>query len=216
MKKACHSQFADEQLLNGLMHGATKKDELSQKYDVAKDIDELILIASERLCISAATIMFSLKGPERGNLILRVLKKIRPKSYESYWNRNNNLFAQCVFLLIEKLKIFMSQKDVSSSTPSLFTQLISWAGVHYYTINHFGHEDKERFKKHLIETLIEYEDNPPKDDNEQLSRIIKAHGKKPKGKELALFINASLISDPLLLLNPFDFVANYRRLVNSS
>lgn len=201
-----------EQSFDDIFGPFLQKSELSKKYDTASTLDDLFLTAAERVCLSAASIMLSLKGPKRGRLVLKALKIFKHQAYDAYWNRNNKLFVQCLIFIMDKLKTFCYGKGIVISEEH-FDQLATWAGVYYCNLLNMSSDEKEIFKKEIIHLLISYHDRPPKDQNELLYSIIGAHGKKPNSKGLAQLLKATLITDPLMMVEPWEFILNYNRLV---
>jgi len=193
---------------------ATRKTAIAKKYNSAKSIDDLIYFVSEQMLIAVIPIMFSLKGPKRGNLILKILKKLKPESYYAYWNRNNKLFSECLIFVVDKFKKFVENYYHIKLNNDLIARLATQTGVVYYSTLHMDEGEKEMFKNVMAKTIISYEDNPLTEHNDFLKRIIEAHGEKPTTKELAKLLQETTVRDPLVIIEPWDFIENYKRFMS--
>lgn len=199
-------------LLNSLFEAATRKTELALEYDRAKTLDDLFVIASDRVCLAAFQIMSCFRLPKRGTLILALLKRINRSSYDRYWDQSNRMFSECAIFVTSRLCEFINQHGSVYADNQFFEHMTTWAGVQWYNMNKMSADEIERFKTDMTKALIDFEDNPPANDSDHHSRIIDALGRKPLLTEIPEFAKAVTMHDPLRLFEPIHFVPNYERL----
>jgi hypothetical protein len=94
----------EEAFFDDLINFATRKTSIGEKYDSAKSIEDLIYYVSGQFLEATIPIMFSLKGPKRGVLILNIMKHIKPASYLAYWSRNNKIFSACLIYVVNQFR----------------------------------------------------------------------------------------------------------------
>lgn len=203
-------------LIDELFERVTQKSEIAVEYDRAATLDDLLLTASERLCLAACRIMLSFRLPKRGIVVLQVLKWISPSSYDRYWTQLNNVFSECAIFVAVKLRDHVNRDGNVSASEHFVRQMTTWAAVQWYSINRMSPDEIARFKTAMTSALIDFEDNPPVDDSEHMYRIINALGRKPHLTEIPEFAKSVTLRNPLQLVEPSAFVPNYERLARDA
>jgi len=211
LTKIYRELFSEEITFEKLFEFATRKTPVREKYDSAKTVDDLIYFVAEQMLIAAISIMFSLKGPKRGSLILKILRKFKPQSYYAYWNRNNNLFSGCLIFVVNEFRKEVENDYHVKLNNDFIVRIITQTGVIYYSTIRMNEEEKEMLKSVITETIISYENNPLKEHADFLKKIIEAHGKKITKRELAKFLQSTIINNPLGIIEPWSFIENYER-----
>jgi len=202
----------EHRLLNTLFEAVRQKTELALEYDRANTLDDLFAIASDRVCLAAFQIMSSFRLPNRGILILWILKRINRSSYDRYWDQSNRLFSECAIFVTSALREFINQEGSVYADNQFLEQLTTAAGVQWYKITKMSSDEIDRFKTDMTNALIDFEDNPPANDSERHSRIIDALGRKPLLSEVPEFFKAVTMHNPLRFVEPVHFLRNYERL----
>jgi len=203
----------DKITFEDLLQWAHRKSFTGKKYESTRNIDEFVYYVSERILLSVVSIMLSLKRPKRGRYILKILKKFRPKSYYSYLNRENKLFSECLIFIIAKFKKYVEENSNLKLDNHLIEMIATQTGTIYYGELRLNEEEKISFQDELTRNIISYEDNPPKEHNDYLKRIIEILGRKITKEELRKLIMKLFSNESLGILEPFEFIENYKRLL---
>ncbi len=185
-----------------------------QKYFISKTKEELLFWLGEAICMSAFKITISLKPPKKGALVLKVIKVFSKAKYNKYHEIWNNLFAESMFYVLEKLKgAFNSWAKIQHPEYILkqanVSCVSSWVGL-----AGMSEEEKNSFFSFMAQKNIFYEDNPP-EDHEILSRLIITSAKTLDNDKLANFVSVSLIKDPLFYIEPHVFAERWNTLSTS-
>jgi len=205
--------FSEELEFEKLLEFVTRKTAIGKKYDSAKTVDDFIYFVAEQILISVISIMFSLKIPKRGTLILKILKKFKPERYYAFWNRNNNLFSKCLIFVVNEFKKDIENAYSVKLDTDFIARIITQTSVLYYSTIRMNEEEKEMLKSVITETIISYENNPLKEHADFLKKIIAVHGKNLTKRELAKFLQSTIINNPLGIIEPWSFIENYKRLM---
>lgn len=187
-----------------------QKSDIEKKYDSAQSMDDLFYYFSEQIALSAASIMFSLKGPKRGALILGIMNVTNQKSYTKYWDRNNRLFCQCLMVVADRLRPFFKKQIEPEDGEEILDKATGWGAGAYSGIARLSPRENSIFKKTFEEIVEEHLRNPLKDDQDQIGRIIKEHGKKPTPEEIIKLVLA--MQQSLDWIHPWAFIQNWKRL----
>jgi hypothetical protein len=204
-------KLPEDQALDALMAWAHQRGHYGQKYEESKSLNELLAWLGEAVCISAFRIVQSLKPPRRGRLLLNIMKSLARSSYDSYLQTRNNLFAESMFYVADRLcKALRSWARVPNPEHIANQAVFIGAGTFAISIN-MQDEEKQRFYSVMTKKLIYHEDNPPRDTTESLSRIVDARGKLPRNQVLS-FLKSAVVQDPLDLIEPHVFASKYLEL----
>lgn len=203
---------ATDSIIAQLLEYSSHPSELSQQYDAAKDLDELLLIGAERVFIAALSIFFSFKIPKRGVLILRILKHLNRRSYDHHFNLTNRLFSECDVYVARLVVDCARHENYRGSLVGLMRRLVTWSGSKYYITTRMTKDEIKNFKEIHLSILFEIEDHPIVDPNDHFQRIFGALGRKLNRAEIATFVRAAIINTPLRLIEPTHFIRNLNRI----
>lgn len=203
----------EEALLNDLINLATRKTVIGEKYDSAKSMDDLLYYVSEQFLQATVSIMLSLKGPRRSKLVLDIMKHINHEGYLAYWNRKNKLFSACLIYIIDRFRNEIKETYQIILDEEFLEKIQIQTGIIYTNYLEVDKNEESMFKKNMIESITEYENSRPIEQNDLLKKIIEAHGKEPSRDELAKFVKETLAKDPLVVIEPHSFIKNYKRLI---
>ena len=167
---------SDVSIVGTLVKNAMQKTALSDEYDNAATMDELMLIAADRVSLAAFQLMSSFRLPRRGLYIIWLLKRVHRSSYDRYWKQQNNLFSECTMFVVARLKGFLVTSLNLSLDHQFFTRITTWAGVNMYTLTKMSVEEIDRFKSTMANAIADYEDSMPEKDAEQMKRISTSAG----------------------------------------
>jgi len=207
---------SDVSLVRILAEQAMQRTALSEEYDNAVTMEELMLIATDRVSLAAFQLMSSFRFPRRGLYIIWLLKRVHRSSYDRYWKQQNNLFSECTVFVVARLKDFILTSLNLSLDHQFFRRMTTWAGVNMYTATKMSSEEIARFKSTMANAIARYEDGGPKTDAEQINQITRALGRKPRMREIVNLTQSAILHDPLRLIEPIHFARNYQRLIESN
>lgn len=182
-------------------------------YTSAKDLDELLIYAGEPISIAAASLMFTLDMPKKGGLTLSILKHVRPNSYNKFWDKHNNVFAQCLIAILMKLKKLLNDWENIFLSPKRFNEFAIYSLMRLQLTLKMDQKEKEMSLGVLKEALSTHEINPPRDESDQIQRIIGAFGQEPQKKNLLELIKKLDLEDPLYLMDINCFINEYKTFV---
>jgi hypothetical protein len=154
--------------------------------------------------------MFTLKGPQKASIVLKVSGVTSKKSYDTYWDRLNRLFSQCLMIVRVRLRLALIKQLEPKDVENILNTAIPLAVVAFSKINQLSNKEREDLEKTFLEISSENALNPFKDDKDQMNRLFEAHGKKPTLKEIVAVVLAMQRS--LSWIHPWPFVENWKRL----
>lgn len=207
-------EYSDLQIYQALIELTEERKYYGQKYDKSKSQNELLLWLGEAVCISTIKIVYSLKPPRRGSLILKAMKVFSKSSYNSYYEIKNNLFAESLFYVVEKLKEAFNSWAKIKNPDYIIEQTINNCVAAFVDIKKMSNKEKEDFFMFMAKKQVFHVDNPPKQAAGFLIRIIQARGKVIDKKTLANFFKTALAlkEDPLKLIELHVFTKRWNEL----
>lgn len=115
------AQWASEDNeFTAFLHDATTpKTDLAQAYVAATSTEQLLTLAVEPLCLSAADIFFTVNSPGPLNIVTDLQKRLMPKRYWAECARTNALFAECLLCVLEKFDEFVGAPGWKSRRTNL-------------------------------------------------------------------------------------------------
>lgn len=209
------SQWAesDREFMRILESVATPQSDLAKSYVNADRVDDLIELVGEPLCMATASLFFALESPGPLNVVARVRKRVSPAKHYQSVARTNAVFSECLLWVLAKLKEFCATAGTSVSEEHSDLMAVS-ATSFWYRTNRFPEEERSMLQDDLIHAITSRASTPPKDDKDQLQRVMDAYEQKPSQRTLARFMRAAMVDDPLRFVEPVFFAERYRILTS--
>jgi len=198
--------------LESLLSWATQRGHYGKQYESAQTRDELMVLLSDAVVISAGGIVKVLRPPERGLFILWVMKKVSRRSYEHYLEIIHGLFVQTILYLTYELREFLkSQCELKGDVDNIVLKASVYAASAFGIYTRMQEDEKRKFREMMIRAI----ENPPKDSADALYQIQKARGPVPN-KVLATFLKAAVLDGPLSLIEPLVFAQKWKALADQT
>ena len=186
-----------------------------KEYHNAKSIDELLYIASEPLGLATINIFFALQPPKRGELVLRILKSLKPRNYYKYWDVTNTLSTESLFYILEELNIYFSSSGVSISQDELDC-LCGYVASFLSTTAEYSKEEEKMFMSVLTGRMTNHTNTPMAGDEDPVGRLLKRLGKDHMQKKaLVSVLKETVLNNPLHIAEPHILLDCYKKLKNS-
>jgi hypothetical protein len=191
-----------------LRDATTPKTELARAYVAATSTEQLLTLAVEPLCLSAACIFFTLNSPGPLNMVAALQKRLIPNKYWAEFARTHALVAECLLFVLKKFEEFCRGAGVDLSVDQ-FNTLAVRAAYCWQSKNRYPESEKKAVRDQVIKILASHGKYPSK-YSDRLHRIMNATGKRLSEEVLAKLIMVT--QDPIGRLEPVFFVERFDQL----
>lgn len=208
------SSGEDEEFMPFLRDSTTPRTQLAHAYGTASSTEELLTLAIEPLCLSAARIFFTLNSPGPLNIVAALQKRLMPNSYWAECTRRNALFLECLLWVLADFEEFCRRDQVDISAER-FGELGTLAAHYMQQTNRFPEEEKNAFRDQVVKSLGSFvRGEYPQKDSARMSRIKVAAGKILSQNALANFLMVAQLRDPIVQMEPLVFVERFKQLTD--
>ena len=199
----------DEDFLAFLGDVTAPKTKLARAYVAATSTEQLLILAVEPLCLSAADIFFTVNSPGRLNIAADLQKRLTPKRYWAEFARTHALVAQCLLCVVEKFEEFCRRAGLEISAHQ-FHQLAVRVADYWQSINRYPEGEKKAFRDEVIRALTHARQWELAKGSDRLRRIMDATGKRLSDDVVVKLVMAT--QDPITRLEPLFFAERFKQL----
>jgi hypothetical protein len=141
------------------------------------------------------------------------MKSLARSSYDSYLQTGDNLFAEPMFYVVDRLCEALRAWAGVPNPEYIANQAVFIGAGAFAVIINMQDEGNQKFYDVMTKKLIYHEDNPPRDTTESLSRIVDASRKLPRNQVLS-FLKSTVVQNPLDPIEPHVFASRYLKLLS--
>ena len=179
-------------------------------YKEANDIDELHIAAGEHLALHAVSIMQTLPLPRHGSVMLTILRRANNPAWQEYWRINHEVFfSGAIYDLCLVREFFREARRWPELSTSLDQVLIMATAYMGYMLK-LDAEETDILRSFGTRHLIDFQDSPTHQAEEQMKRILEVPGLDRKRMKKEEFLKETLFRGTAI--EPFYFLEEYDRL----
>ena len=208
------SMNKNEITFEDILLSGTQPGYYGQKYLNANTEGELLFVLGEACNLSAFKLVKILKLPNRGNLILALIKTFSPQSYEKHQFLWNFSFSHCLIYISRKLKEVLRRKLSEEDAGRISSTAYAYGGSFWGFISGYSQEDKEKLLREIEQRIYDYDKSEIINEKLLLENIIKGLGRKIPPKQVAvqaaIFFRETIMKDPLYVVEPFHFIDRFK------
>jgi hypothetical protein len=113
-----------------------------QKYHNANSEEELLLVLGEAWCVSAYSLVQTLKLARRGRLVLSLIKSFFPQRYENHHFQYNFSFSHCLIYISRKLKELLKRELTEKDADQISSTAYAYGGSYFGVVRKSSEEEK--------------------------------------------------------------------------
>ncbi len=200
----------ERSVVDEMMETLDRKAEVASQYEASAAVDDLLVIAAERLALATFTAMNVFRASHLpGILWLRVLKFFAPGRYQIRLDTHNSLFVDCLVHAADRLLGYVRAWH-GPATEWLNDTLVTWSAAWHANILRYSAAEKAALLEAVVRALAERDKSV--ESNMGASELILRRDKLRRACQVVASHSCFTLADTIadgssILFNGIEFVS---------